>query len=84
MSGLLAEHALVVLTRDLPAEDVRAGDVGVVLLAHPGRAGSPPGYTVEVTTLTGETVAVIDVPADTVRPAAEHDVRHVRSAAPRS
>ena len=84
MSGLLPEHEVVVLTRDLPDEGLRAGDVGVVLLVHPGRDGVPPGYSVEVTTITGETVAIADVAADAVRPAAEQDVRHARTAASRS
>ena len=84
MSDLLAEHAVVILTRDLPDEGIRSGDVGVVLLAHPGGDGIPPGYTVEVTTVTGETVAVVDVAADAIRPAAERDVRHARVTAPRS
>jgi hypothetical protein len=84
VSELLPEHAVVVLTRDLPDEGLRAGDVAVVLLAHSGRDGVPPGYTVEVTTVTGETVAVVDIAADVVRPAAEHDVRHARAAAPSS
>ena len=55
-----------------------SGDVGVVLLAHRGPDGVSPGYTVEITTLTGETVAVVDVPAEDVRLAAERDVRHAR------
>jgi hypothetical protein len=79
VSKLLAEHAVVVLTRDLPEEGLEAGDVGVILLTHQGHDAVPPGYTVEVTTLLGETVAVVDVPADLVRPAAERDVRHARS-----
>jgi len=83
VSERLAEHEVVVLTRDLPDEGLRAGDVGVVLLTHPGRDDVPPGYTVEVTTVTGETVAVVDVAADAVRPAAEQDVRHARAVAPR-
>lgn len=70
---------MVVLTRDLPEDGLRAGDVGVVLLAHPGRAGVPPGYTVEVTTVTGETVAVVDVGANAVRRAAKQDIRHART-----
>lgn len=84
VSVLLAEHEVVVLTRDVPNEGLRAGDVGVVLLAHPGRDGIPPGYTVEVTTVTGETVAIVDVAADGVRPATEQDIRHVRMAVSRS
>ena len=79
MTQLLAEHEVVVLNRDIPDEGLRAGDVGVVLLAHRGHDGVPPGYTIEITTVTGETVAVIDVPASFVRPAAERDVRHARS-----
>ena len=55
-----------------------------MLLAHPGRDGVPPGSTVEVTTVAGETVAVVDIAADAVRPAAEHDVRHARAVTPRS
>jgi len=77
---MLAEHDVVVLTRDVPDDGLKAGDVGVVLVVHPGRGDVPPGYTVEVTTLLGETVAVVDVPADLVRPASERDVRHARSA----
>jgi len=37
-----------------------------------------------VTTVAGETVAVVDIAADAVRPAAEHDVRHARAVTPRS
>jgi len=74
---------VIVLTRDLPDAGLQAGDVGVVLLVHPGRAGLPSGYTIEVTTLTGETVAMADIPAEGVRPAADQDVRHARTAPPR-
>jgi hypothetical protein len=80
VSELLTEHEVVVLTRDLPDEGLRAGDVGVVLLVHAERDGVPPGYTIEVTTVTGETLAVVDVAADAVRPAAERDIRHARTA----
>lgn len=79
MSELLREHDVVVFTRDLPDEGIKAGDVGVVLVTHRGHADVPPGYTVEVTTVLGETVAIVDVPVDLVRPAAERDVRHARS-----
>jgi hypothetical protein len=79
VSKVLAEHDVVVLTRDLPEDGLEAGDVGVILLTHEGHDKAPPGYTVEVTTLLGETVAVVDVPADFVRPAVERDVRHARS-----
>ena len=79
MSQLLAEHQVVVLTEDIPSEGLRAGDVGVVLVGHAGHDRVPPGYTIEITTVTGETVAVVDVPVSAVRPAADCDVRHARS-----
>ena len=80
MSETIAEHDVVVLTRDLPAEGIEAGDVGVVMLVHAGRDGVPPGFTIEVTNLLGGTVAIVDVSSDLVRPATSRDVRHVRSA----
>jgi hypothetical protein len=79
VSEPIAEHDVVVLTRDLPDEGLAAGDVGVILLTHEGHDDVPPGYTVEVTTLLGETIAVVDVPTDMVRPAGDRDVRHARS-----
>lgn len=75
---MIEEHALVILTRHLPHEGLEAGDVGTVVMAHPGRDDLPPGYTLEFTTPAGEPVAVIDAPADAVRPVAEGDIRCVR------
>jgi len=74
----IREHDIVVLTRDHPDESLRSGDVGVVLAIHPAIGTVPAGYTLEITSLTGETAAVIDVPADHVRPAADTDIRHSR------
>lgn len=66
MSEPIAELDVVVLTRDIPDEGIVAGDRGVVLLAHAGHDDVPPGFTVEVVTPQGETVGVVDVPADWV------------------
>jgi hypothetical protein len=79
VTELIAEHEVVVLTGDVLGEGLEAGDVGVVLLVHPGQGDVPPGYTIEVTNLMGETVAVVDVSADLVRPVEQRDVRHARS-----
>jgi hypothetical protein len=78
MSEPLAEHDLVVFTQDVPTEGLRAGDVGVIMMTHPGHDDMLSGYSVEVATLLGETVAIADVAASLVRPAAEHEVRHAR------
>ena len=70
----IKEHDCVVLTRDLPAEKLEAGDVGTVIHIH--REGE--AYEVEFATLTGETVAIATVPATTLRPVTRRDITHVR------
>jgi len=50
---MIKELATVVLTEDLDAHGLKAGDIGTVVLVHP--AG---GYEVEFMTLDGETLAV--------------------------
>lgn len=67
----------VVLTSDLPAEGLVVGDVGtVVLIYRDGQA-----YEVEFTTLDGETVAVVTLPASQVRPAHKREIAHARDLA---
>ncbi|HAB15974.1 MAG TPA: DUF4926 domain-containing protein [Verrucomicrobiota bacterium] len=72
------EHECIVLTADLPEEDLLAGDVGTVVHIHRGGAG----YEVEFMTLTGETVAVATVLPSQLRPVGRRDVTHVRELAP--
>jgi len=69
----------VVLLHDMPAEGLRAGDVGVVVEVFRGGESAPPGYMVEFMTLTGETVSVVDVTADEVRPVSERDMPQARA-----
>ncbi|MCM2312821.1 MAG: DUF4926 domain-containing protein [Steroidobacteraceae bacterium] len=68
---------MVVLTADIPEENLKQGDVGTVVLMH--RAGA--GYEVEFATLAGETLAVVTVPAIAVRPVGEKEIAHVRRVA---
>ena len=74
----LAPLQRVVLTKDLPEDGLRAGDVGVVVECYPARADVPEGYELEFFPATGQTVAVVSVPADAVREARGHDVLSVR------
>lgn len=75
------EHDSVVLSEDLPAAGLQAGDVGTVVHIHPGGAG----YEVELMTLAGETVAVVTLLPTQIRPIARGDLAHVRAlATPRS
>jgi hypothetical protein len=74
---MIKELDVVVLTRDLPASKLARGDIGTVVLIH--RDGI--GYEVEFATLTGETLAVLTLPASDVRPITRRDVAHVREVA---
>lgn len=68
----------VVLRIDLPQAGLAAGDVGTVVLVH--RGGD--GFEVEFTTLNGETVAVVTLRADEVRPVGRREISHVRDLVP--
>jgi len=72
---MIKEHERVVLTVDLPESSWQAGDVGVVV--HIYRDGQ--GYEVEFFTLDGETLDVVTVEADQLRPVSRRDVMHVRA-----
>jgi hypothetical protein len=73
----IREHDLVVLTADIPEENLKRGDVGTVVLIH--QAGT--GFEVEFATLAGETLAVVTVPASAVRPVGAKEIAHVRRVA---
>jgi hypothetical protein len=69
------------LTRDVPEENLCAGDVGAIVEHCPARAGVPEGYDLEVFPATGQTIAVVSVPASAIREATEHEVLSVREMA---
>lgn len=74
---MIKEHDRVVLTTDVPAEGLRAGDVGAVVHVYPdGKA-----YEVEFVTLGGETLAVVTLEADQVRPVNAREITHARQLA---
>jgi hypothetical protein len=70
----IKEHDRVVLKSDLPAERLKAGDVGTVV--HIYRDGL--AYEVEFTTLDGDTAAVATVEASHVRPVHKREITHAR------
>lgn len=77
----LALYRRVVPTWDLPEEGLRAGDVGVIVEHYPARTDAPEGYELEVFAATGQTIAVVSVPADAIREATEHEVLSVHELA---
>lgn len=82
MSAEIKEHGYAVVTRDLPEEGLRVGDVGVVVHIHtrPGVDG-PVGYMLETFTIDGESLDTISVPADAVRAANAQDRTTARQVA---
>jgi uncharacterized protein DUF4926 len=70
---MIRELDSVVLTCDLPEYGLKHGDVGTVVLEHLGR-----GYEVEFITLDGETVAVLSLGADQLRPIGRREIAHAR------
>lgn len=65
----------VILTYDLPKYGLASGDIGTVVLVH--KEGK--GYEVEFTALDGETIAIVTLTADQVRPSKQREIAHARN-----
>jgi hypothetical protein len=74
---MIKELDPVVLTKHFPDDGLEAGDVGWVVLVHSDGAG----FEVEFLTLSGETVSVVTVSADAIRPVAPKEIAHARMVA---
>ena len=70
---MIKELDTIVLTIDLPEFGLHAGDLGTVVLVR--KHG---WYEVEFVTLDGETVAVISLAPEQVRPVGHREVAHAR------
>ena len=68
----------VILSIDLPEEQLMTGDMGTIVEHHPATAAYPEGYEVEFFAGNGETLAVVSVPATALRQATRKEVMHVR------
>ena len=64
----------VILACDLPEHGLSAGDSGTVVLVHRNAAG----YEVEFTELDGDTIAVVTLMANQVRPIQAGAIAHMR------
>lgn len=74
---MIKEHDCVVLTQNIPEENLEAGDIGTVVHIH----GEGAGYEVEFMTLAGETVAIATLLPAQLRAVARRDIPHVRELA---
>ncbi len=68
----------VALRADIPAHKLRGGNVATIVEAHPGRPGQEPGYSLEVFSAVGETIAVVTVRESQIEPLANNEVLHVQ------
>ncbi|CAN5670546.1 MAG: DUF4926 domain-containing protein [Actinomycetota bacterium] len=74
---MIEEFEKVALTRDMPEENLVAGDAGTVVHIYEGGKG----YEVEFFSLSGRTLAVSTVVAEDVRPVGDEDITHARTRA---
>jgi hypothetical protein len=74
---MMKEHERVVLTADVPATGLRAGDVGTIV--HVYKDGE--AYEVEFVTLEGRTAAVVTLEAAQVRSVKPSEITHARERA---
>jgi Domain of unknown function (DUF4926) len=70
---MLKELDCVALTRDVPEHGLTAGDVGTIVLMHGDR-----GYEVEFTSLDGETLAIVSLEPQSVRPIGRREIAQAR------
>jgi hypothetical protein len=70
---MITELDTVVLTEDLPAQGLKRGDLGTVVLRH-----DPSGYEVEFMTLDGETLAVLSLTPGQVRSVGRREIAQAR------
>jgi hypothetical protein len=71
---MIKEHDRIALKTDLPAQKLKAGDIGTVIHVHKRGAA----FEVEFLTLHGETVAVTTLEAFQVRPIQKKEIAHAR------
>ena len=74
---MINEHDRVVLTEDVPTEELKAGDIGTVVHIH----ANGEAYEVEFICLDGETIAVTTLRANQVRPTKSGEIAHARELA---
>lgn len=73
---MIKELDTVVLTKDLPDHALKRGDLGTVVLVHPGG-----GYEVEFMTLDGQMLAVVSLQRSQVRAVRRREIAQARAGA---
>ena len=78
VKDMINELDTVVLSHDIEAHGLKAGDVGVVV--H--RYTNAPAFEVEFVTAEGKTIALLTLTDKDVRPIASQEILHVRELVP--
>jgi len=71
---MLNEHDRIVLSVDVPALSLKAGDVGTIV--H--RYADERAYEVEFVALDGHTAAVATLESNAIRPVSRDEITHAR------
>ena len=69
----------IALSRDIPEERLKRGDVAYLLDYVPHPQGGEPGCVLEVFNAVGESIAVLAVPESAIQPLQPHEVMNARS-----
>jgi hypothetical protein len=67
----------VVLTTDIPEDNLKKGDIATIVDHHPVKNGED-GYSLEVFNAIGETIAVITVPESQIEALQQNYILSVR------
>lgn len=68
----------VALTRDIPADNLKQGDIAVLVDFVPHPAGGEEGAVLEIFNALGESMAVVTVPVSAIAPLRADQVPAVR------
>ncbi len=71
------DYDRVVLNKDLPDEGFCAGDMGCIVYTH----AQERAFEVEFFNLIGDTLVVVTLEANEIRPARSNEIAHVREMA---
>ncbi|RLB33431.1 MAG: DUF4926 domain-containing protein [Deltaproteobacteria bacterium] len=72
---MIKETEIVVLTRDIPDYKLKIGDIGTVVHRYKEEIA----FEVEFVNAEGETIAVLTLDRDSIRPITGKEILHVRS-----
>jgi hypothetical protein len=71
---MIKEHDRVVLKKEVPAQGLKAGDVGTVIHVHK----KDKAFEVEFVALDGEALAIATLDGSEIRPVQRKEITHAR------